>query len=222
MKLWNFASAALLSGALGLAGGVAQAAMGPTVPDVAVEGATNGSAAPGGTAFTSFTIGFAGTYEFIGAAATITYDPALLTFNPLQSRVSVLGVERSLPAFLTLLSQMEGAQGSDFQAYGGDSPAGTLFFGAGFTLQGSMPLNGNIIVTTAFDLAPSFGLGSVSEVAVTQLAMADLNSGIVPLASPEIPVLMTVTAVPEPETWLMLLAGMGLLGAVARRRAARV
>jgi hypothetical protein len=32
---------------------------------------------------------------------------------------------------------------------------------------------------------------------------------------------MTVTAVPEPESWLMLLAGMGLLGAVTKRRAAR-
>jgi hypothetical protein len=32
---------------------------------------------------------------------------------------------------------------------------------------------------------------------------------------------MTVTAVPEPESWLMLLAGMGLLGAFAKRRAAR-
>ena len=218
MKLWNFASAALLAGALSLAGGVAHAA---TAPDVGVEGATNGSAAPGGTAFTSFTIGFAGTYQFNEAAATITYDPALLTFNPFQSRVSVLGVDRSLPAFLTLLSQMQNLPGSDFVAYGGESPAGTLFFGTGFTLQGSMPLNGNIIVTTAFDLASTMAVGSVSEVAVTQLAMSDLNTGMVSLASPQMPVLMTVTAVPEPETWLMLLAGMGLLGAVAKRRAAR-
>jgi hypothetical protein len=179
-----------------------------------VEGATNGSAAPGGTAFTSLTIRFTGIYQFTGAAATITFDPALLTFNPFQSKVSVLGVERSLPAFLTLLSQMENLPGSDFDVYGGENPAGTLFFGAGFTLQGSMPLNGNIIVTTAFDLASTMAVGSVSEVALTQLVMADLDTGIVSLAAPGSPLLMTVTAVPEPESWLMLLAGMGLLGAI--------
>jgi hypothetical protein len=216
MKLWNFASASLLAGALSLAGGVAHAA-----PDVVVEGATNGSAAPGGTALTSFTIRFTGIYQFTGAAATITFDPALLTFNPFQSKVSVLGVERSLPAFLTLLSQMENLPGSDFDVYGGENPAGTLFFGAGFTRQGSMPLNGNIIVTTAFDLASTMAVGSVSEVALTQLVMADLDTGIVSLAAPGSPLLMTVTAVPEPESWLMLLAGMGLLGAVTKRRAAR-
>ncbi len=74
-----------------------------------------------------------------------------------------------------------------------------------------------LLADAVFQLAAN----GAQTVAVTQLAMADLNSGIVPLASPEIPVLMTVTAVPEPETWLMLLAGMGLLGAVARRRVVR-
>jgi hypothetical protein len=64
-------------------------------------------------------------------------------------------------------------------------------------------------------------VGSVSEVPLTQLVMADLDNGIVSLAAPGSPLLMTVTAVPEPESWLMLLAGMGLLGAVAKRRAAR-
>ena len=30
---------------------------------------------------------------------------------------------------------------------------------------------------------------------------------------------LTVTAVPEPETYAMLLAGLGLMGGIARRRA---
>lgn len=217
MNLWKSASMALAAGVLGLAAGAAQAAM---APDVLVLGATNGSAAPGGTAFTSFTIGFSGTYEFTGVATTIEFNPALLSFNPLLSKVSVLGVERSLPDFAALLYDMQEADGSTFVAYGGEAPPGTLYFGAGFVFTGSMSLTGDIVVTTAFDLSPSFAIGSQTAVEVTQFDIADLNNGIVPLASAENPVLMTVTAVPEPESWLMLLAGMGLLGAVARRRVA--
>lgn len=81
----------------------------------------------------------------------------------------------------------------------------------------ALPANGVLSADAVFH----FAVSGAQTVAVTQLAMADLNSGIVPFASAEIPVLMTVTAVPEPETWRMLLAGMGLLGAVARRRVAR-
>jgi hypothetical protein len=221
MKLWNFASAALLAGALSLGGGVAQAAMGPIVPDVAVEGATNGSAVPGGTAFTSFTIGFAGTYEFISLDMTMSYDPARLTFNPLLSSVTVSGSVVPLPAFLTQLAQMQSTPESDFTFYGGQSSAGNLFFGAGYTVDGSLSLTGNIVVTTAFDLASSFTVGTQSLVRIEQLEFTDVNLVFSPLASAELPVTMTVTAVPEPESWLMLLAGMGLLGAVARRRVAR-
>ena len=110
MQIWKLASAALVASALSFAGGVAHAA----APDVVVAGATNGSAAPGGTAYTSFTLAFGGTYEFIGIAMTMDYDPARLTFDPLLSSVSILGNVVSLPVFLAQLAAMESLPMSDF------------------------------------------------------------------------------------------------------------
>ena len=118
------------------------------------------------------------------------------------SEDSVKGLGRTFPHPLT----------------GGQSAPGELFFGAGFTLLGSAPLEGDIVVTTAFNVAPSVLFGSQTLVKIEQLDVADVGAGIVSLASSALPVTMTVTAVPEPESWLMMLAGVGLLGAVAHRR----
>jgi PEP-CTERM motif len=226
MKLWNAASAALLAGALSLAGGGAQAGLTldvePEVPTVAVQGTTDGTAAPGGTAFTSFSIAFAGTYDFISVDMAMSYDPARLTFNPFLSSVSMSGTTVALPVFLTQLAQMEeAASPSDFTFYAGQKTPGNLFFGAGYTVEGSLPLTGSIVVTTAFDLSPSFEVGTQSLVHIGRLEFTDFNLAFTSLASEQMPVSMAVTAVPEPESWLMLLAGMGLLGAMAKRRTLR-
>jgi len=219
MKFWNIVSVALTAGALTVGGGAAHATMGP---DVWVSGSTDGVAAPGGTAFTSFTIAFAGNYEFIGLGMTMTYDPALLSLNLGQSSVSVLGQPYSMPAFLAQLAMMQAAPATGFEVYAGETSPGDLFFEAGYTSPaGSTTLSGEIVVTTAFDLAPSFAVGNQSTVKIRYLEFADVNLVFSRLASTELPVEMTVSAVPEPESWLMLLAGMGLLGAVARRRVAR-
>jgi len=220
MKIWKSTSGALLAGAFMLAGGLAQASAQPdvAVPPGAIRG---GTASPGGTAITSFTISFTGNYEFIGMDTTVSYNPDLLTFNPLQSSVSILGQSYSLPEFFDQLSALSSIPGSDFTAVGGESMLGVLFFGAGFAVTGSTTLTGEIVVNTAFDLSSTFAVGTSSQVKVEQLEFADVNITFTPLASPEFPLVMTVTAVPEPESWLMLLAGLGLLGAVAKRRSAR-
>lgn len=226
MKFWNLATAALLAGGLGLTGVGAQAGVTldvepPQVSAVAVQGTTNGTAVPGGTAFTSFTIAFTGTYDFISLDMAMSYDPEHLTFNPLLSSVSMSGTPVSLPVFLTQLAQMQAAPGSDFTFYAGQNKPGDLFFGAGYAVEGSRPLTGNIVVTTAFDLAPSFAAGAQSQVHIERMEFTDYQLAFSSLASVETPVTMTVTAVPEPETWLMMLAGLGLMGAFAKRRAAR-
>jgi len=54
--------------------------------------------------------------------------------------------------------------------------------------------------------------------------LVSTNSTVIQLASQDIadsskhPYLQVMTVVPEPETWAMLLAGLGLVGAMARRR----
>lgn len=198
----------------------AQAAL---APDVMVASASGGSALPGGTATTSFTIAFGGTYSFATVATTILYDPAMLGFNPMQSSVAVGGTTYSLPSFLGLLATLPGQPGfEDFTFYGGEDTPGELYFGAGFISGGSVALSGEVVVSTAFDLKPAMVAGSQSNVVIHHLMMADANTGITTLAAPgQIPdatITMTVSAVPEPASWLMMLAGAGLLGAVAQRR----
>jgi len=215
LKIRKPASLALLDGALLTAGSLAHAGL---QADISVSGGSDGSAAPGSTAFTSFTISALGDYPFTGAKMTMDYNPALLSFNASQSSVAVLGTTYALPSFLTQLSTLSAVPGfNNFTIDGGASGPGSLYFSAGFTPSGSITLNGEIVVTTAFDLAPSMGIGSSADVTIAKLDFADPNTGPVSLATAEFPLVMTVTAVPEPESWLMLLAGAGLLGAAVRR-----
>jgi PEP-CTERM motif len=218
MKLWKFAAAACTAGALALGSGTAMAGL---QADVSVVG-TNGAAAPGATAFTSLTISFAQIYNFIGVDLEGFYDTSKLTFNSGQSSVNLMGTSLTLAEFMTGLAGLQVSTGGDFQVIGaGVTGAGDMFLRAGFGAGSYALTPGDIVVTMAFDIKPSVAVNSVANITFTQFALTDVTPEMTPLATDDNRIILTVTAVPEPESWLMMLAGVGLLGAVARRRAAR-
>jgi MYXO-CTERM domain-containing protein len=88
-------------------------------------------------------------------------------------------------------------------------------------------LNAPVTLTAAFIVSPGAAIGSSSTVTLTGTSGAnvpvstDFPIGVRDdnyLASASVTV--TVTAVPEPEGWLMLLAGLGLIATLGRRRLA--
>jgi hypothetical protein len=90
--------------------------------------------------------------------------------------------------------------------YNGLGPA-TIDFFDGATLLGTVAYNGPAVLGFA-----GFVGGSITSVRFTTTLGGQLNTGIDNLA---------VVAVPEPETYALLLAGLGVVASVARRRRAR-
>ncbi len=218
MKVLKIPRMLLAAGVLWMASSLAGAV---TVPDVSVTGDSIGYGVPGASpAKPTFTIGFSGQFEFLGMGISILYDPQFLAFNAAESAVTFNNQFYSLPAFLQLLDSVRSMPGYEsFSVEGGDDGLGELYFGAGFSGLGSETLTGSIVVQPAFNLvSPAFSIGMSKPVTIAGLIFYDGGGGIHELATLDNPYTLSVTAVPEPETWLMMLAGLGLLGAVARRR----
>lgn len=92
--------------------------------------------------------------------------------------------------------------------------SGGLFITNGnlLTFSGASPIT-SVTLDGASSVVPGFGIGNVSfnstNIAV-DWQQVHFNAGD--------KVILNVSAVPEPETYAMLLAGLGLLGAIGRRR----
>lgn len=211
-------AAALTTGALLLAG---SAAMATTAPVSLLEPLTAGTGVPGGVdpAKPAFSVQFL-QFDVVAAAFSLTYDPSVLQFNPSQSSVTFNNSTRMLPEFLLDLETLASLSGGDFLFDFADA-GGELIFNAGFVGPGSSLLNGTLTVQTAFNLRPAFAAGTSQLLQIESLLFVDADGVFTELAPFDNLPTMTISAVPEPESWLMLLAGMGLLGAVAKRRAAR-
>ena len=220
MNILKFAAVPLVAAALVLTGGAAAAAMAPE--PVSYAGASDASGVPGGLPVApSFTITLGGTFAFAGMDVAIQYDATKLAFDAGASSVTVDSVFYTLPTFYELLATLKmDPRYNSLTWLPMTSGPGNLELQVALSdpLQ-SVPLTESIVVSPAFTLlSPAFAIGSQTAVEVTVLNFYDAAGGAYSLASAEIPITMTITAVPEPETWLMLLAGMGLVGSVIRRR----
>jgi hypothetical protein len=181
------------------------------------------SALRGAPASPTFTVNFgtaSSPYDLVALNFDLTYDSAVLTFNPDASTITYNGA--STVGINTVLNQLAPDSGSVCAGNSCSSSVPGIFTVGWFTL-GSVALNAPVTLTAAFIVSPGAAIGSSSTVSLTGTSGAnvpvstDFPFGVRDdnyLASAAI----TVTAVPEPEGWLMLLAGLGLIATLGRRR----
>ncbi len=178
---------------------------------------TNASGVPGGQATTTLTLSFDSIFDFVGVEFWMEYHTEAVSLNTAASTVVLGGAEYSYADFLAALDAEVVSSSGDFYRDISDTP-GFFSLSAGYFASGSAPLLGEITLKTVFDLQPGFS-GS-TDVVISRLTLSDANFDFVELATGEASLVSTISAVPEPEAWFMMLAGLGLL-AVRRARMVR-
>lgn len=147
--------------------------------------------------------------------------------------LSLLGLANATPATATV-SGFTGAFGADGDLQGSISGSfpGTLVFNNSGTndFWRSVTLGGVFSFNVDFQLATAPGAGTTFAVSVANqsdyltplpVVTFELVSGLSPVVTknPVFASVNPVAAVPEPASWALLLAGLGSIGIVRRRRA---
>lgn len=210
LNLKKFRSVLALVSMCAMAGG-AQAVSGGGTGLVPVTG-TDASAAPGAVAMPTVTFDFGSGYDFTSATFSIDYDPLVLSFDPVASKLSYGGNEASFGAALDAFLASPLGSMSPPPASGPDYYSLTVFLESG-----SYPLAGPMVLKGAFTVLPGVSIGTVSPVKVSG-SMSSLLSD-QSLEVDPFDITVNVAAVPEPETWLMLAGGLVVVLAQRRRRA---
>lgn len=211
MTLLKHAGSCLLAVLLGVSVPVAQAAA--PVPQVAAPFTTlpGSVVAPvGGQAMPTMSFTFDAPFALTGFSLNLDYVPEQMTFNAGASTLSSGG---NVATLLEALTELQGASTPDdfFGIPPTDNPGAYSL--SAFYFAGHYPVAAQTVVFTAvFDLLPAFTAGTHSDVTFSgSLENTAFESH--PFGG-----VATVTAVPEPETWLMLIGGLGLLAHRVRRR----
>ena len=92
-----------------------------------------------------------------------------------------------------------------FQTYGGDA----MYFGGGFDLY----VDWGLYYSSSY----LYSYGSDDDRGKTIIGYPNVSFGNYLVGQMEV---FTISAVPEPETWMLMLGGLGMLGVAARRRRA--
>ncbi len=163
--------------------------------------------APGGQVTATWNFDIGDNYPFNGANFSMEYDPASMGFLAEGSKVTVNGTEYG---FLDVLADLTNLGGDMTSNVSSGMVAFSVYLPV-FPELVSIPVTGPVTLSATFELASTFTGPAVIyfDGAVGGEEESLFNGSI------------QVTAVPEPETWLMWLGGLGLLAArYARRRQA--
>lgn len=176
--------------------GAAFAVAGPPPVDLTI---TNASGLPG--SLVSPTISFdIGGFLYEAFDLSFSYKASALTFKPLLSTVSfnsATGPLTGLPAYFSPVASVVG-------------DVATVSVSS-FSLLG-IPMNSPLLLTAVFEIKPAapagpYGVSATGFVSTDPMGEERTFSGIA-----------TVTAVPEPEIWLLMLGGLGLVAWKKRSR----
>ena len=157
---------------------------------------TPGTAVQGGVATTLLNVQLDASYELLGAMLTLDWEGAALAFLPMQSSTDGIGYADVVILFDPEFSSVSLASGSFGLSAAFLAPQGV---GPG-AMALSLPFQGLQVgthtVTYYLELADALGTPLVSSGAFDT----------------------TITAVPEPATYALMLGGLAAVGALARRR----
>ncbi len=202
----------LFVGGCALCVSTAMASLPVNTPPVVSAGDASVVPGSGAQAMPTVTFAFSSPYEFTTLLLNVDYDSNLMTFNAAQSTLSVGGNELPLQQVLVALSA-----NPNF-SYSPNDAVGSYTLTAGYAFPDYYPLTaGSMVLKGVFDLKPSFLAGMYTDVAVYG-TITSRAADVDPFPIDNFSVVPRVTAVPEPETWLMLLGGLGLVAALGRRR----
>lgn len=216
---WNLGVVVSLAAVLGLSGQVAHAALGATEPVLAVS-AVNATATMSNQAFPYFVFNFNTDFDLAGFEVTVEYDPSKLSFSAASSTLTAGGSTFRLAEALALMeaASMVPGPGPDFLYSPGQADFGPAITTGSFTFGGTylsqsylIPAGSSVVMMGVFNLQPGFDAGDTQVRVFGDVLDASFNGQ-------NFDVTATVAAVPEPETWLMLLGGLGLIAARVRRR----
>jgi hypothetical protein len=167
---------------------------------------------PGGKAVPSFTLDFGSFAALTNISFNWEYDTTYLSFDKAQSTIDYGGQNRSLAAFIDYLKSSFGSP-QYFSTEGGSTGASSKIYDYTIFADNGITLPGPAVFNLVFDLSDQMPAGLNLPIKVAgNLVDADWN---------EYPYEMqlSVQAVPEPESWLFLLSGLGLLALKSARSA---
>lgn len=189
----------------------ATAALSTPAAFAAVQAQGSGAAAlPAATAQPVLSFDFSADYDLIALDLRFEYDATQLTFDEAASQVTLDGQTRSLTDFLAFLD----GSGSVFKNYAVDGGSGLNFGAYSFSSVDGLLIGDALLFQPVFHLAANLPLNTQAQVRfVGELADESATS-----FGDAYDVTVNITAVPEPQAWALMAAGLALAGAAGQRR----